>query len=149
MVGGVGTATEVEEDVNPAEARKWLTDPDALLNLQGSDILERLRTSASSLCHCQAVLGIGTAMDWLIFALFRCIRASHQFQSSVVMCIAWCMHDPIRGPQPRRCHVSKRLQLARSFKPTRGSLTRGPVLTCSFAQPLWNMTETGLPTFRM
>lgn len=44
MVGGVGTATEVEEDVNPAEARKWLTDPDALLNLQGSDILEKLRT---------------------------------------------------------------------------------------------------------
>jgi len=43
MVGGVGTATEVEEDVDPAEARKWLTDPDALLNLQGSDILEKLR----------------------------------------------------------------------------------------------------------
>lgn len=43
MVGGVGTATEVEEDANPAEARKWLTDPDALLNLQGSDILEKLR----------------------------------------------------------------------------------------------------------
>ncbi|KAL3146052.1 hypothetical protein ABBQ38_015404 [Trebouxia sp. C0009 RCD-2024] len=43
MVGGVGTATEVEEDVDPAEARKWLTNPDALLNLQGSDILEKLR----------------------------------------------------------------------------------------------------------
>lgn len=43
MVGGVGTATEVEEDVDPAEARTWLTNPDALLNLQGSDILEKLR----------------------------------------------------------------------------------------------------------
>ncbi|DBA68804.1 TPA: hypothetical protein ACH3X2_013418 [Trebouxia sp. C0005] len=44
MVGGVGTATEVEEDCNPAEARKWLKDPDALLNLRGSNILEKLRT---------------------------------------------------------------------------------------------------------
>ena len=43
MVGGVGTATEVEEDADPAEARKWLTNPDALLNLQGSSILEKLR----------------------------------------------------------------------------------------------------------
>lgn len=44
MVGGVGTATEVEEDCNPAEARTWLKDPDALLNLKGSNILEKLRT---------------------------------------------------------------------------------------------------------
>lgn len=44
MVGGVGTATEVEEDCDPAEARKWLKDPDALLNLKGSPILEQLRT---------------------------------------------------------------------------------------------------------
>lgn len=43
MVGGVGTATEDEEDVNPAEARTWLQDPDKLLNLQGSAILERVR----------------------------------------------------------------------------------------------------------
>ena len=43
MIGGVGTATEVEEDCSPADARKWLKDPDALLNLQGSDILERVR----------------------------------------------------------------------------------------------------------
>ena len=44
MIGGVGTATEVEEDANPADARKWLTNPDALLNLQGSAILDRVRT---------------------------------------------------------------------------------------------------------
>lgn len=43
MVGGVGTATEDEEDVNPAAARKWIADPDLLLNLQNSPILEKLR----------------------------------------------------------------------------------------------------------
>lgn len=43
MVGGVGTATEDEEDVNPAEARKWLEKPELLLNLQNSAILEKLR----------------------------------------------------------------------------------------------------------
>ena len=43
MVGGVGTATEDEEDVNPAEARKWIQQPDLLLNLQGSPILEKVR----------------------------------------------------------------------------------------------------------
>lgn len=43
MVGGVGTATEDEEDVNPAEARTWIDNPDLLLNLQNSAILEKLR----------------------------------------------------------------------------------------------------------
>lgn len=43
MVGGVGTATEDEEDVDPAAARKWIEDPDLLLNLQNSPILEKLR----------------------------------------------------------------------------------------------------------
>jgi uncharacterized protein YjbK len=43
MVGGVGTATEVEEDVDPKEARTWLQEPNKLLQLQHSDIMESVR----------------------------------------------------------------------------------------------------------
>lgn len=84
----------------------------------------------------------------------HCMQASHQFQSSVVMCIVWCTHDPTRSRQPYYCHVPKWLQLASSYRRTRASPTRGPVLTCSDAcetvsklQSLWNMAATGLPMF--
>ena len=55
MVGGVGTATEDEEDVNPAEARKWIEDPDLLLNLQNSPILEKIRRCKSGI-PCMSII---------------------------------------------------------------------------------------------
>ncbi len=42
MEGGVGRATEVEEDIDPATGRDFLEHPDKLLALE-SPILEKVR----------------------------------------------------------------------------------------------------------
>lgn len=43
MQNGVGIATELEEDVDPIEARTFLEHPDKLLQLQNSAIMESVR----------------------------------------------------------------------------------------------------------
>lgn len=43
MQNGVGVATELEEDVDPIEARTFLEHPDKLLQLQNSAIMESVR----------------------------------------------------------------------------------------------------------
>lgn len=67
MKKGVGVASETEEEVDPIEARTWLQEPNKLLNLTNSTIMEGIRryVDAQTGGACLATAWLQQPNTWL------------------------------------------------------------------------------------